>query len=463
MRTGAPSPRGNSGNFAEMNPAKVPATFLSAANGLRGEVRVPGDKSLSHRALLLGAVATGVVRVSGFLRAADTLSTLAAIRSLGVEVEDGGGEELVVRGGGWEGLSEPEDVIDVGNAGTLMRLLPGILAGVDRFAVLTGDDSIRRRPMSRIVRPLTAMGAFISGREGGRYAPLALRGGNLRGLEHRMEVSSAQVKSCLLLAGLRAEGTTTVIDPGASRDHTERLLQFAGIPLTRGSGDAPGETWVQLEPVDAFRLPALRIPADPSSAAFLVVAALLVPDSEVTLLEVGLNPTRTGLFDVLLRMGARLEIEGEETPAGQQGPEPVGSLRALTSELSATDVGGEEVPGMIDELPIWALAAGAAQGTSRLRGAAELRVKESDRISGTAELLRALGVEVFEYEDGMDIVGRPERWQGGTVESRADHRLAMAGAVAGLASRGGVTVDDVRPAAVSFPGFTATIESLRAG
>jgi len=459
--TGSPAQRAGS---AETRSAKQPVTFRTAPGGLHGDVRVPGDKSLSHRALLLGAVATGPVPISGFLRSADTLSTLAAIRALGVAVEDGGGEELLVRGAGWEGLSEPEDVIDVGNAGTLIRLLPGILAGIDRFAVLTGDASIRRRPMERIVRPLAAMGAAVSGREGGRYAPLALRGGNLRGIEHRMEVSSAQVKSCLLLAGLRAEGGTTVIDPGASRDHTERLLEFAGISVKRSPQGATGETWVRVEPVDSFRLPAVRIPADTSSAAFLAVAALLVPGSEVNLVQAGLNPTRTGLFPVLRRMGACLEMVPE---AGENsrpsGPEPMGTIRAQSSALRATDVGPEEVPGMIDELPIWALAAAKAEGTSRLRGAAELRVKESDRISGMAELLRAIGVEVFEYQDGLDIVGRPQGWPGGTVEARADHRLAMAGAVAGLASSGQVTVDDMRSAAVSFPGFIATIESLQAG
>ncbi len=463
MLTGSGSPAQRAGS-TEARSAEHPVTFRAARGGLHGDVRVPGDKSLSHRALLLGAVATGPVPISGFLRSADTLSTLAAIRALGVAVEDGGGGELLVTGCGWEGLSEPEDVIDVGNAGTLIRLLPGILAGIDRFTVLTGDASIRRRPMERIVRPLIAMGAAVSGREGGRYAPLALRGGKLRGIEHRMQVSSAQVKSCLLLAGLRAEGGTTVIDPGASRDHTERLLEFAGISVERGPQGVRGETWVRVEPVNSFHLPAVRIPADTSSAAFLAVAALLVPGSEVSLLQTGLNPTRTGLFSVLRRMGADLGIVPEaEDSSRPSGPEPMGTIRAQSSQMRATDIGPEEVPGMIDELPIWALAAAKAEGTSRLRGAAELRVKESDRISGVAELLRAIGVEVFEYQDGLDIVGRPQGWPGGTVQARGDHRLAMAGAVAGLASSGQVTVDDMRSAAVSFPGFIATIESLQAG
>lgn len=436
-------------------------TYLPAKAGLRGSVTVPGDKSISHRAVLLGSVNSQPVAVSGFLPSADTLATVAAVRALGVEVEQTaagplGPTGLLVHGQGWEGLQEPENVIDVKNAGTLIRLLPGLLASVPLFAVLTGDASIRRRPMARVVEPLRAMGADVRGRSGDNLAPLAVRGGSLSGIRHEMKVASAQVKSCLLLAGLRAAGDTVVVEPGPSRDHTERLVRFGG-GLVEREGELTGPGTVRLQPVEGLHLPALRVPGDLSSAAFLLVAALLVPGSEVTVTGVGLNPTRTGLLEVLSAMGADLEVR----PAEEAGPEPTGDVTARTSELTSVDLGSREVPLLIDELPIWALAAARARGTSRLRGARELRVKESDRLASVADLLKALEVQVTEHEDGLDIVGRPEGWPGGAVRSQGDHRLAMVGAVAGMASAAGVTVDDTECVAVSFPGFTATIDALR--
>lgn len=435
-------------------------TIFLPAGPLRGVTRVPGDKSISHRAVLLGAVNAGPVEVTGFLRSADTLATVRAARSLGVSVDEHGpgGEDLTVHGVGWEGLQEPADVIDVANAGTLIRLLPGLLASTDMFCVLTGDESIRRRPMARVLEPLALMGATTWARGGGRLPPAALRGGRLRGIEHAMPVASAQIKSCLILAGLRAEGATIIHEPGPSRDHTETMVRYGGAQVQR-EGDPAGAGITTVQPLPAtLHLGPIAVPGDFSSAAFLLVAALLVPGSQLTVERVGLNPTRTGLLQALEAMGGRVQVVVEDVA----GPEPLGSLTISHGELTAVDIGPELVPLMIDEIPIWALAAAHARGTSRLRGAAELRVKESDRLAATAELLRALGVGVQETHDGLDIEGRPQGWAGGMVQSRADHRLAMAGAVAGLASGEGVHVDDVACMAVSFPDFAATIRSITA-
>jgi 3-phosphoshikimate 1-carboxyvinyltransferase len=435
---------------ADGREADVRGFFAPAVRGIRGELRVPGDKSISHRALLLGAVNAAPLPVTGFLRSADTLATMDAVRALGVDVDDGGGEEVVVHGGGWEGLREPADVIDVRNAGTLIRLLAGLVASLPYVFVLTGDESIRRRPMARIVEPLTRMGAGVWARDGGRLPPIAVRGGPLTGGVHTLEVASAQVKSCLLFAGLRATGETAVVEPGPTRDHTERLLRAGGARVER-DGAVRGPGTVRVGWTDALRIARINVPGDLSSAAFLLVAALLVPDSDLIVSGVGLNPTRTGLLDVLQAMDADLAITTADDPAtgtpamgapADAGLEPIGAVRARTSALRAVDVGPDEVPLLIDELPVWALAAARAEGVSRLRGAAELRVKESDRLSAIAALLKALEVTVVEYPDGLDITGRPEGWRGGEVATRRDHRLALTAAVAGLASRDGVGVDD---------------------
>lgn len=429
--------------------------FLPAVEGLRGTVEVPGDKSISHRSILFGAVSDGPVVVNGFLESADTMATVDAVRALGVSVEIEGPGHVVVHGVGWEGLREPDDVIDVRNAGTLMRLLPGLVAGSPFLTVLTGDESIRRRPMSRVLRPLEQMGAQVWGRRGNTLPPVGILGGLLRGREHHLDVASAQVKSCLLLAGLRASGATVVVEPGVSRDHTERLLLAGGARLQR-TEEPDGSVRITVEPTEALSLSEITVPGDLSSAAFLIVAALVVPGSSVTVENVGLNHTRTGLLAVLDRMGAQLSVRVYDDGA----PEPTGSIAVEHRELSATDVAPEEVPSLIDELPVWALAAARARGTSRLRGAAELRVKESDRLAAVAEALRALGVTVTEYVDGLDVVGCPEGWTGAAISARGDHRLAMLGATAGLASSEGVHVDDVGCIDVSFPGFAETMALL---
>jgi len=416
---------------------------------------VPGDKSVSHRAILLGAVNDGDVTVTGFLRSADTLATVAAAEALGVEIEDRGSQGLVVRGRGWAGLSEPDHVIDVLNSGTLIRLLPGLVASLPFLCVLTGDASIRRRPMARVLEPLRVMGAAAMGRQADTLPPLAIRGGPLRGLTHHMTVASAQVKSCLLLAGLRADGETTIVEPSASRDHTERMIRFAGGRVER-EGRSGGAGLVRVWPLDRLAMETVPVPGDFSSAAFFLVSALLTPGSEVTVENSGLNPSRTGLLAVLERMGGDIHLD----PGQMLGPEPEGRITARSSNLVATEVGPAEVPGLIDELPLFLLAAAKAEGVSRLRGAAELRAKESDRLQVMASILRALGVAVIEQPDGMDVVGDPGGWNGGTVSPRADHRMAMVGAIAGAASRKGVLVEDVGCISVSYPGFADAFSAL---
>ena len=437
-----------------MSDAPVGGLFPPAKDGLRGSLRPAGDKSVSHRAVLMGSVNDGPVIVTGFLRSADTMATVAAVRALGVQVDDQG-DRLVVHGDGWEGLQEPEDVIDVANSGTLLRLLPGLIAPRDFLCILTGDASIRRRPMGRVLEPLAAMGVKVAGRGGDSLPPVAVRGGALQGVEYHMPVASAQVKSAILLAGLRASGQTTVVEPAASRDHTERMIRYGGGRVEReGAAEGPGV--IRVWPLERLTMGSLTIPADFSSAAFFLTAALLVPGSEISVRDVGLNPTRTGLLRVVERMGGRVRVEQEDV----SGPEPVGTVTAGWSELQATDVDAAEVPSLIDELPLFLLAAARAEGVSRLRGAAELRAKESDRLQAMAALLRALGIRVAEYPDGMDVEGEPDGWEGGEVESRADHRLAMVGAIAGAASRRGVRVDDLECVNVSYPGFVDALAGL---
>ncbi len=428
--------------------------FLPATDGLRGTVRVPGDKSISHRAVLLGAVSDGPVEITGFLRSADTLATLRAVRTLGVAIceHDAG---LTVDGAGWEGLKEPEDVIDVANSGTLIRLLPGVVAGRDFLTILTGDGSIRRRPMGRVLRPLAAMGVHVAGRASDTLPPITIRGGRPRGVDHVLEVASAQVKSCLLMAGLRADGPTSVSEPGSSRDHTERMIRQGGGRVER-EGEQGGPGTVRVWPVEKLALSRIYVPGDFSSAAFLLVAALLVPGSEVTVEGVGLNPTRTGLLMALGRMGADLTVEVSDPMA----EEPVGRITARYSQLAATDIDPSEVPNLIDELPAFMLAAAKARGKSTVTGAQELRVKESDRLNAMAHLLVSLGVKVGQRPDGLEIEGRPQGWEGGDVRTYADHRLAMVGAVAGCASSASVRIDDLECMAVSFPGFRETLGEL---
>jgi 3-phosphoshikimate 1-carboxyvinyltransferase len=418
---------------------------------LRGSLRPPADKSVSHRAALIAAMGEGETAIEGYLDAADTRSTLGAVEALGAEIEmrSTGSDELAgrIHGVGLRGAASAE--IDVGNAGTLLRLLPGWLAGQEGGTwTLDGDDSIRRRPVDRVAAPLREMGANLSARDD-RLPPLRVEGASLHGTEYRLPVASAQVKSCLLFAGLLAEGETRIVEPLPTRDHSERMLRAAGATVER-----EGDT-VIVQPAERLDPGEIVVPADISSAAFFIVAGLLVPDSEVLLKGVGVNPTRTGILTILARMGGRIEVESES----ERGGEPIADLRVRPAPLQATEVGGAEVPLAIDELPLVALAACFAEGTTTIRDAEELRRKESDRVATVSTALNALGGAVEPTADGMVVTGSGGL-RGGAIESHGDHRIAMLGAVAGLASREGVEVDGMEAAAVSYPGFVSDLASL---
>jgi len=426
------------------------ATRFEPSGALRGRLRPPADKSISHRAALIAAMGEGQTTIEGFLDSADTRSTLAAVQAVGAEVLGAGSAlepTIRIRGVGLRGAKSAR--IDVGNAGTLLRLLPGWLAGQKEGSwTLDGDDSILQRPVDRIALPLQEMGARLSCRDD-RLPPLEITAERLRGIEYELPVASAQVKSCLLFAGLVAQGETWVGEPLRTRDHTERMLAEAGANIAWLRGG------IAVRPAKTLELGELTIPADFSSAAFFIVGALLVGGSEVELTEVGTNPTRTGLLRVLERMGAEVEVEA----VGKRGGEPIGTVRARASELRGVEVGGEDIPLAIDELPLIALAACFAEGETTISDATELRRKESDRIATTAAALTALGATVETREDGLWIEGGGGL-QGGTIESHGDHRIAMLGAIAGLASRDGVEVDGMDAATVSYPGFESDLATL---
>jgi 3-phosphoshikimate 1-carboxyvinyltransferase len=428
--------------------------FFGPSGPLRGTLRAPADKSLSHRAALLGAMSADPVRVTGYLDAADTRSSLQAIRACGALVDDGTPGALTIRGPGLRNALEAR--IDVGNAGTLMRLLPAWLAGQPGGAwTLDGDASIRRRPVDRVAAPLRAMGARIDARED-RFAPFTVHGGRLQGIEYALPVASAQVKSCVLLAGLLAEGTTTVVEPEPSRDHTERLLARAGVRIAR-AGDR-----IAVTSQDELELGDLHVPGDASSAAFHVAAAVLVRGSRIVVEDMNANWTRTGFLRIAERMGAVLVGDLERPRPGEIVPEePVCELDVAAGPLVGTTVEPHEVPLAIDELPLVALLGCFAEGETIVRGAQELRVKESDRIATVVNGLRGLGAEIEATPDGFVVQG-DGGLRGGVLASHGDHRLAMLGAVAGLASREGVEVDGMEAAAVSYPGFEADLAALAA-
>ena len=421
---------------------------IEPAAALRGHIAVPGDKSISHRAVLLGAVGEGETAVRGFGRSGDTEATIAAVRALGVTVHEDDVDSLRIEGVGLRGLREPDVPLDCGNSGTTMRLLPGILAGQQGRFELTGDESLRRRPVNRIAEPLAQMGARVESEDG--KPPLTVEGGELRGIRYEPPVASAQVKSCVLLAGLFAAGRTTVVEPLPTRDHTELMLETAGVKVTRQ------QRRVSVGPPEALRLGEVVVPGDFSAAAPFVVAATLLPGSELTIHDVGLNPRRIGLLDVLARMGARITIFHRH----RDGGEPVGDLEVRSAELTATAVTASEVPLLVDELPLFALAAACARGESTVWGAEELRVKETDRIETVTNSLKALGVRVTPRDDGFWVRGVPTRPKGGRMASHGDHRIAMLGAVAGLVSGKGVDVEDAEAVAVSFPGFFELLDSV---
>ncbi len=422
-------------------------------DGLAGELVAPPDKSISHRAAIVGAMSDGRVRVRGYLRSADTSATLEAVAALGARLVDaqprGAGLDLELAGAGLRGADPGAAAIDVGNAGTLIRLLPGWLAGQPRGRwALQGDDSIARRPVDRVVHPLRRMGATVDCREGG-LPPMVVEGSDLHGIEYELPVASAQVKSCVLLAGLLADSETTVVEPAATRDHTEIMLLSAGAGVRRADGR------VTVGPERRLELGEVDVPGDISSAAFFIAAATLVPGSQVRLRGVGVNPTRTGFLRVLERMGGDVEVEQHDTAGG----EPAADLVVSSAQLRGTEVEPGEVPLAIDELPLVALLGAFAEGTTIVRGAEELRRKESDRVTTVVEGLRGLGARIEAAPDGFVVAGGGEL-HGGTIDAHGDHRIAMLGAVAGMVSRTGVEVQGFEAAAVSYPGFADDLRDL---
>ena len=418
---------------------------------LTGTVEVPGDKSVSHRALILAALASGESTISGVNVGDDVRATARMLGGLGVACDlDPENYEVRVKGSGWDGLREPDEPLDAGNSGTSLRLLIAVCAAIEGATVLTGDESLRRRPMLRVVAPLRQMGARIDGRHFGDRAPLLVRGGDLSGLDHESLVASAQVKSAVLLAGLRASGTTSVTEPALSRDHTERMLAAAGVPVERTGLKVSVRGGSTVRPVNWV------VPGDISAAMFFVVGALILPGSDLTIASVGLNPSRSAAIEVLRRMGARIEI----TPGPERSGEPTGRLRVLHSELSGTEIAPEEIPGLIDEIPALVVAATQAHGATVIRGASELRVKESDRVSALVEGLHSLGADADELDDGLVVRG-PSQLGGGEVHSRRDHRIAMAFAVAGMVAIDRVRVHEWTCVETSFPGFLAALDGAR--
>jgi len=424
---------------------------LTKIRGLKGEIIPPPDKSISHRAVMFASIANGKSVVRNLLMAEDPLSTINAFRALGLEITEGSPNVLIINGKGLYGFKEPLDVINCGNSGTTMRLISGILAGNPFFSVLTGDDSLKQRPMARVIDPLKQMGASIFARADDRYPPIAIKGKKLRGIDYKMPVASAQVKSCLVLAGLYADGRTSIAEPYLSRDHTERMLGAMGADLRVDGLTVRLEGGRELKSLD------MTVPSDFSSAAFFMAAAVMVPGSEVLIKGVGINPTRTGLLDVMKEMGAVVELSNIRDVSG----EPVADILCRTAgDLKAVRIGKDSIPSLIDEFPILCVLATQADGITEIRGAEELRVKESDRIKAMAAELKKLGVELEEYPDGIAINGRAAL-RGAKVESYGDHRIAMSLSVAALVSEGTTTINNASCMDISFPGFYEMLKTLQ--
>ena len=421
---------------------------LQSKKPLHGEISVPGDKSIGHRAVIFGSIAHGSSRVSNLSGGEDNQRTVQAFKDLGVKISSEG-ETLHIDGNGWEGLTAPKTTIDCGNSGTTMRLLSGVLAGRPFTTILDGDQSLRRRPMQRVIEPLSRMGANLVGREGRELAPLEINGGNLKGIEYSMPIASAQVKSAILLAGLQAEGVTIIEEPQNSRNHTELMIKGFGGEVGLDGRHVSVQGGQTLYGKD------VRIPGDISSAAFFLVAAALIPGSRIVVRRVGVNPTRDGVIEILRRMGAEIELLNATIETG----EPVADLKVTGKRLKGLEIGAELVARTIDEYPILAIAAALAEGDTVINGVKELRFKESDRISAMSEGLRRLGVDVEEREDGLTIRGR-ETLQGNKVRSFGDHRIAMSLAIAGLCAEGGVEIDDAQCVAISFPTFFDLLDEI---
>ncbi len=421
---------------------------IQRVDRVEGKVRVPGDKSISHRAVMFGSLAEGITTITGFLPGADCLSTIDCFRRMGVEIAHEG-DRVTVYGKGWYGLQEPSQRLDVGNSGTTIRLLSGILATQPFHAVLEGDESIAKRPMRRVIGPLREMGAKIDGRKNGEFTPLAIRGTTLKGICYQSPVASAQVKSAILLAGLQAEGTTSVEEPYVTRDHTERMLRAFGIEVVQN-----GRT-VSVNGGQTLKGRAISVPGDISSAAFLIAAVMMLPGSSLVIENVGINPTRTGIIDVVRAMGGRIDIVNERL----ENEEPVADLHVYHSELTGTVIEGELIPRLIDEIPVIAVMATQAKGKTIIRDAQELKVKETDRIATVVGQLSKFGATVTPTDDGMIIEG-PTALAGAAIDSMGDHRIGMAMAIAGLAASGETTIANAEAINVSFPGFADLLATI---
>ena len=423
---------------------------VKGCSALRGEVTPPGDKSISHRAVILNSVAQGRAKVGNFSPGEDCLATVTCLRELGVEITEESRGMLIISGVGEKGFREPKDVLNAGNSGTTMRLLAGLLATQSFFSIITGDESLRSRPMARVIHPLRLMGAQIWGRGGDSLAPLAIKGSRLQGIEYRLPVASAQLKSAILIAALFAQGDTTVEEPAPSRDHTERMLRAMGAELqSDGSKVTLAPKSTPPSPLD------LDIPGDISSAAFWLIAGAIHPNAKIRITNAGVNPTRTGIIEVLLEMGAKLGIENERIVGG----EPVADITVESSHLVGKQIEGSIIPKLIDEIPLIAVAGCVARGTTIIRDAAELRVKETDRIAATVMELSKLGADIEELPDGVVIHGG-KALQGGECFSHHDHRLAMTLGVAALIARGETVIHDAEVVAVSYPAFWQDLERL---
>ncbi len=424
---------------------------IKPAASIKGEIAVPGDKSISHRSIMLGAIANGTTTVRGFLRGGDNMATMKAFRAMGVSIDDDG-ETVVIQGKGLHGLSEPGDVIDCGNSGTTIRLITGLLSGQSFFSVVTGDQYLRKRPMKRVVEPLSRMGARILGRNQGSLAPLAISGGSLNAIGYESPVSSAQIKSAIMLAGLYADGETSVREPSLSRDHSERMFRLFGASLDVFNNGVTVRGGVELQGQE------IVVPGDISSATFFMVAALITPGSELLIRNVGVNPTRTGAIDILRAMGGDITLQDEREVSG----EPVADILVRSSRLKGCAISGSVVPRAIDEFPAIFIAAACAEGTTTVHDARELRVKETDRIAAMATNLRTVGVAVEEHEDGMSVTG-VECIAGGRVTSFGDHRIAMSFSVAALVAAAPITITDTECVSTSFPSFYPLLEQVTRG
>ncbi|MED4783180.1 3-phosphoshikimate 1-carboxyvinyltransferase [Brevibacillus choshinensis] len=418
------------------------------ANKINGTVKVPGDKSISHRAVMFGSLAEGTTTIEGFLTGADCLSTISCFRRMGIQIEQHG-DKVTVEGKGWYGLQEPSERLDVGNSGTTIRLMSGIMSTQPFHVVMEGDESIAKRPMRRVIGPLRQMGAKIDGRKDGEFTPLAIRGGDLEGISYQSPVASAQVKSAILLAGLQAKGVTSVTEPHLSRDHTERMLAAFGVNVVRD-----GLT-VSVEGGQSLQGRAIQVPGDISSAAFLIAAVMMVPGSSLLIENVGINPSRTGIIDVVQAMGGDLELVNERVV----NEEPVADLLVKHSQLQGIEIAGDIIPRLIDEIPVIAVMATQAKGHTVIRDAEELKVKETDRIATVVSQLSKFGAKVTPTDDGMIIEGESVL-SGAVIDSMGDHRIGMAMAIAGLSASGETVIENEEAIDVSFPGFAELLERI---